>query len=82
MTPKPEWLTERIIQLATKPSNLVLNSFAGSGTTGAVAHKIDYKFLASCLYPTSSYGQIVIETMPFLFLIKKVSEKELCFLLS
>ncbi|WP_375683816.1 MULTISPECIES: site-specific DNA-methyltransferase [unclassified Bartonella] len=44
-TPKPERLMERIIQLATNPSDLVLDSFAGSGTTGAVAHKMGRKWI-------------------------------------
>ena len=39
-TPKPERLIERIITIATNPGDLVLDSFAGSGTTGAVAHKM------------------------------------------
>lgn len=39
-TPKPERLIGRIIELATNPGDLVLDSFAGSGTTGAVAHKM------------------------------------------
>lgn len=39
-TPKPEQLIERILQIATNPGDLVLDSFAGSGTTGAVAHKM------------------------------------------
>ncbi|MBX4335761.1 site-specific DNA-methyltransferase [Bartonella raoultii] len=44
-TPKPERLMERIIQLATEPGDLVLDSFAGSGTTGAVAHKMGRKWI-------------------------------------
>lgn len=39
-TPKPEKLISRIITIATNPGDLVLDSFAGSGTTGAVAHKM------------------------------------------
>ena len=39
-TPKPEKLVQRILQIATKPGDLVLNSFLGSGTTAAVAHKM------------------------------------------
>jgi len=39
-TPKPEKLMQRIIQMASNPGDLVLDSFAGSGTTGAVAHKM------------------------------------------
>lgn len=38
-SPKPEELIERILHIATNPKDLVLDSFAGSGTTGAVAHK-------------------------------------------
>lgn len=39
-TPKPERLIQRIIHIATNTGDLVLDSFAGSGTTGAVAHKM------------------------------------------
>ena len=39
-TPKPERLVERILQISTAPGDWVLDSFAGSGTTGAVAHKM------------------------------------------
>ena len=39
-TPKPEALIERILLLATSPGDLVLDSFAGSGTTGAAAQKM------------------------------------------
>jgi len=39
-TPKPERLLKRVIEIATNPGDLVLDSFAGSGTTGAVAHKM------------------------------------------
>ncbi len=36
-TPKPTRLIERVIKIATKPSEIVLDSFAGSGTTGHAA---------------------------------------------
>jgi adenine-specific DNA-methyltransferase len=39
-TPKPEPLLHRIIHIATNPGDLVLDSFLGSGTTAAVAHKM------------------------------------------
>ena len=39
-TPKPERLIQRIIHIATNPGDLVLDSFLGSGTTAAVAHKM------------------------------------------
>lgn len=44
-TPKPERLMHRILHLATKPGDLVLDSFAGSGTTGAVAHKMGRRWI-------------------------------------
>lgn len=44
-TPKPEKLIFRILTLATQPNDLVLDSFAGSGTTGAVAHKMRRRWI-------------------------------------
>jgi adenine-specific DNA-methyltransferase len=44
--PKPEALLERIIQISTKPGDLVLDFFAGSGTTAAVACKMGRRFIA------------------------------------
>jgi len=44
-TPKPERLIRRIIYLSTNPGDLVLDSFAGSGTTGAVAHKMGRRWI-------------------------------------
>jgi adenine-specific DNA-methyltransferase len=44
-TPKPERLLDRIIELATDEDDLVLDCFAGSGTTGAVAHKKGRRFI-------------------------------------
>lgn len=44
-TPKPERLLERIIALSSKPGDWVLDSFAGSATTGAVAHKMERQWI-------------------------------------
>ena len=44
-TPKPERLIQRILHLATKQGDLVLDAFAGSGTTGAVAHKMGRRWI-------------------------------------
>ncbi len=44
-TPKPEALLQRIAQIATSPGDWILDSFAGSGTTGAVAHKMGRKWI-------------------------------------
>jgi adenine-specific DNA-methyltransferase len=42
---KPEALIKRCFDLATSPGDLVLDSFAGSGTTGAVAHKMGRRWI-------------------------------------
>lgn len=42
---KPEQLLKRILSLSTKKGDLVFDSFAGSGTTGAVAHKMDRRWM-------------------------------------
>jgi len=42
---KPESLIKRCLELSTRPGDLVLDSFAGSGTTGAVAHKMGRRWI-------------------------------------
>lgn len=44
-SPKPERLLQRILQIATNPGDLVLDSFLGSGTTAAVAHKMGRRWI-------------------------------------
>lgn len=44
-TPKPERLIARVLEIATNPGDLILDSFAGSGTTGAVAHKMGRRWI-------------------------------------
>ena len=44
-TPKPERLIHRILEIATNPGDLVLDSFLGSGTTAAVAHKMGRQYI-------------------------------------
>ena len=44
-TPKPERLIQRILTLASNEGDLVLDSFLGSGTTAAVAHKMGRKWI-------------------------------------
>jgi adenine-specific DNA-methyltransferase len=41
ITPKPTRLIERILQIATNPGDLILDSFAGSGTTGHAVLKMN-----------------------------------------
>jgi adenine-specific DNA-methyltransferase len=45
ITPKPESLLHRVLTIATNPGDLVLDSFLGSGTTAAVAHKMGRRWI-------------------------------------
>jgi adenine-specific DNA-methyltransferase len=44
-TPKPERLIQRVLTLSSNPGDLVLDSFLGSGTTAAVAHKMGRRWI-------------------------------------
>lgn len=44
-TPKPERLAEVILDIGSNPGDLVLDSFLGSGTTAAVAHKMGRRYI-------------------------------------
>jgi adenine-specific DNA-methyltransferase len=44
-TPKPERLIQRVIHIATDRGDIVLDSFLGSGTTAAVAHKMERRWI-------------------------------------
>jgi adenine-specific DNA-methyltransferase len=44
-TPKPEDLVHRVLEMSTELGDFVLDSFAGSGTTGAVAHKMGRRWI-------------------------------------
>ncbi|WP_187950781.1 site-specific DNA-methyltransferase [Helicobacter pylori] len=44
-TPKPEALLKRILEISTQENDLVLDFFAGSGTTCAVAHKMKRRYI-------------------------------------
>ena len=44
-TPKPERLVQRILQISTNTDDVVLDSFLGSGTTAAVAHKMNRRYI-------------------------------------
>ncbi len=46
-TPKPERLMQRIIEIATESDDIVLDCFAGSGTTAAVAHKMGRRWVTA-----------------------------------
>ena len=44
-TPKPEQLLQQVLHIATNPGDLILDSFLGSGTTAAVAHKMGRRWI-------------------------------------
>ena len=44
-TPKPERLIRRVLEIATDEGDLVMDSFLGSGTTAAVAHKMGRRWI-------------------------------------
>ena len=44
-TPKPERLLSRILEIATNEGDLVLDAYLGSGTTAAVAHKMNRQYV-------------------------------------
>jgi adenine-specific DNA-methyltransferase len=44
-TPKPERLMARILEIATRPGDLVLDGYLGSGTTAAVAHRLGRRWI-------------------------------------
>lgn len=44
-TPKPESLISQILHISSNPGDLVLDSFLGSGTTAAVAHKMGRQYI-------------------------------------
>lgn len=52
-TPKPERLMRRIIEIASNPGDIVLDCFAGSGTTAAVAHKLGRRWVTCDLLPAT-----------------------------
>lgn len=44
-TPKPERLMQRIIEIGSSPGEIVLDCFLGSGSTAAVAHKMQRRWV-------------------------------------
>ncbi len=52
-TPKPERLLERVIHIGSNPGDLVLDCFAGSGTTAAVAQKMGRRWVTSEILPST-----------------------------
>ncbi|MDP2957936.1 MAG: site-specific DNA-methyltransferase [Longimicrobiales bacterium] len=69
-TPKPERLLQRIIHIATDPGDIVLDFFAGSGTTAAVAHKMGRRWI------TVERSEETVATYTFARLSKVVAGKD------
>ncbi|MFX0539773.1 site-specific DNA-methyltransferase [Ornithinimicrobium sp. Y1847] len=62
-TPKPERLLERVITIGSDPGDVVLDCFAGSGTTAAVAHKMGRRWVTVELNPDTAdeYAQMRLQ---------------------
>ena len=58
-TPKPDVLLERIIRLGSNEGDIILDSFAGSGTTAAVAHKMRRKWILVEVMPETVEDHIL-----------------------
>ena len=43
--PKPEETLKRVIEISTKPDDIILDFYAGAGTTAAVAHKMNRQWI-------------------------------------
>jgi adenine-specific DNA-methyltransferase len=67
-TPKPEQLIRKIFDIATNKGDLVFDGFLGSGTTAAVAHKMDRKYI--CIEKEEAISMFALKRM------KKVVEGE------
>lgn len=52
-TPKPERLIERIVHIGSNTDDIVLDCFAGSGTTAAVAQKMGRRWVTSEILPST-----------------------------
>ena len=52
-TPKPERLLERVIHIGSNTGDIVLDCFAGSGTTAAVAHKMGRRWVTAEILPST-----------------------------
>lgn len=44
-TPKPEKVIQKVLQISSRPNDIVIDFFGGSGTTGAVAHKMKRQYI-------------------------------------
>ena len=58
-TPKPESLLRRIVEVSTEPGDLVVDLFAGSGSTAATAHKLGRRWIAAERIPATVASVLV-----------------------
>ena len=52
-TPKPERFMERALRIGSNPGDIILDCFAGSGTTAAVAHKMGRRWVTAEIVPST-----------------------------
>lgn len=52
-TPKPERFMERVLFIGSRPGDIVLDCFGGSGATAAVAHKMGRRWVTAEILPTT-----------------------------
>lgn len=71
-TQKPEKLLERIIKACSKPGDLVFDCFMGSGTTQAVAMRLNRRFIGADI----NLGAIQITTKRLLSVAKELEENQ------
>jgi len=79
--PKPEKLLKHIIELATNENDLVLDFFAGSGTTLAVAHKLNRQYIGVEL-ANNNFNLIVKRLKKVQMNVNEISDKRNCFITS
>ena len=79
-TQKPEALLARIINATTKPGDVVLDPFFGSGTTGAVARRHDRRFIGierEATYADAAHARIAAVTpLPAETLVQPVAARD------
>jgi modification methylase len=79
-TQKPEALVARVVLAASRPNDLVLDPFSGTGTTGAVAHRLRRRFIGierAAEYAAAAQARIAaIEPMPEPALASFVTARE------
>ncbi len=71
-TQKPEALLHRILMACSKPGDVILDPFFGSGTTGAVAKRLDRRYVG--IERDAGYAKIAIDRIAQ---VEKLADKDL-----